>query len=823
MRSRIARSVAATIGPSSNRCASCTTPSCHAARSGRRLTAATTTPKESNGCPQSLQKREGEISDAAHQLSSPRRRRARALPGRLLHSSSSPTSSAAATPAALFSSSSCPSSPSEDEGRLSAEQRQPHPSLKLMMYDSLSKSVRNVFEIEGEATPGDSNRTSRPRGVAVYACGPTVYAPAHLGHARTYVCLDVLRRVMEHVTASNAFQAQASSSPSSATATQPQPLFVLNITDVDDKILAAAAASSGGAESPLELARRYEAEFWRDWDALNLLRPHMVTRVTEHVSESIVPYVRTLLENGTAYEAGDGDVYFDVRTFESKMQPSTQYGKLAPASAQSSSEEGSNNADNDDSQSQQSQKRDPRDFALWKRQKPGEGAHWDSPFGAGRPGWHIECSAMIHAVQEQFKDSHVFALHAGGVDLQFPHHCNEIAQAEAYYSNSDFHTPPHEWIPHWVHTGHLYIDGMKMSKSLKNFITIQDLLSSLLGGEAESALSSPADVFRLWCLSSSYRDSVTYSTEGIAHASMVRERIVQLLLDGEEWLRRAASFPFATKLLDDNGQQLLALALHTTPRCLGALTSDLDGPQFLRDLSSLVGATKKFIESDSSARSLPSEPVYASLCTLRNLLRLVGFSDVTTQAGLSARSGSISSSNVVGGERALLDELSRFRASIRNLAVAGIRSPGKTPSSQGDCLGQILAVCDDARDRVLPSLGVELFDHPVPLEDASGNDADGDGTTQWRYCVPRTQVSLLSKSDTTDTSSEAQIRSELDVRSVSPTAFFRVGQYEEQFKEFDADGVPTVMSDGAPVSNRLRKKLQKKLEKHMKRLDGDTP
>jgi cysteinyl-tRNA synthetase len=685
-----------------------------------------------------------------------------------------------------------------------------------MMYDSLSKSTRNVLESDHvEATSDDSNRTSRHRGVAVYACGPTVYAPAHLGHARTYVCLDVIRRVMEHVTASNAFQA---SSTSTATTRPPQPLFVLNITDVDDKILA--ATSSGGEESPLELARRFEAEFWRDWDALNLLRPHVVTRVTEHVSESIVPYVRTLLENGTAYEVGDGDVYFDVRAFESKMQPSTQYGKLAPASAQSSSEEGSHSAGNDDSQSQLSaRKRDPRDFALWKRRKPGEGAHWDSPFGAGRPGWHIECSAMIHAVQEQFKDSHVFALHAGGVDLQFPHHCNEIAQAEAYYSNTDFHAPPHEWIPHWVHTGHLYIDGMKMSKSLKNFITIQDLLSSLLGGEAESALSSPADVFRLWCLSSSYRDSVTYSTEGIAHASMMRGRIVQLLLDGEEWLRRAAAFPFATKMLDDHGQQLLALALHTTPRCLDALTSDLDGPQFLRDLSSLVGATKKFIESDSSARSLPSEPVHASLCTLRNLLRLAGFSDVTTQAGLSVRSGSISSSNVVGGERALLDELSRFRASIRNLAVAGIRSSG----DQDDCLSQIQAVCDDARDRVMPSLGVELFDHPVPLEDARVDDADGDDTTQWRYCVPRTKVSLLSESNTTETSSKAQIRSVLDVRSVSPTDFFRVGQYEGQFKEFDADGLPTVMSDGAPVSNRLRKKLQKKLEKLMKRLDGDIP
>lgn len=815
MRSRIARSIE-TNGASSRtnlRASWWSSPSAFVAPSGWRLTTAVWKTKEPNGHSQALQRKEGELSDLGCQCS--RHRRTLAVPRCVRHSPSSLASPAAAKLVASFSSSSSPSSPSEGDVPRSAEQHQRHPSLKLMMYDSLSKSARNVFETEVDATP-ESSRTSLRRGVAVYACGPTVYAPAHLGHARTYVCLDVLRRVMDHVTAST--PSQASSFP--ATTAPPQPLFVLNITDVDDKILTAA---SDGAESPLELARRYEAEFWRDWDALNLLRPHVVTRVTEHVRESIVPYIRQLVENGTAYEDGDGDVYFDVQAFESKMQLSTHYGKLAPASARLSSEESAHNAANDDPQSQHVRKRDPRDFALWKRRKPGEGAHWDSPFGAGRPGWHIECSAMIHAVQQQFKDSHGFALHAGGVDLQFPHHCNEIAQAEAYYSNSKSNNSPHEWIPHWVHAGHLYIDGMKMSKSLKNFITIQDLLSSL-GDGAESALSSPADVFRLWCLSSSYRDSVTYSAESIAHAGTMRDRMVQLLLDGEEWLQRAASFPFAPKLLDDDGQQLLALALYSTPRCLDALTSDLDGPTFLRDVSSLVGATKKYIESDSSARSLPSEPVHASLRTIRNLLGLVGFTDVTTRAGLSRASGSVSSSNIVGGERALLDELSRFRASIRTLAVAGIRSSsGHVPSSQGECLSQILAACDHARDHVLPSLGVELFDHPVPVEDASGgDDADGDGTTQWRYCVPRTPASSLSESVMTETQNMSKMQPELDLRSISPTDYFRVGQYEGQFKEFDADGLPTVMSDGAPVSNRLRQKLQKKLEKHLKRLDGDV-
>jgi cysteinyl-tRNA synthetase len=714
----------------------------------------------------------------------------------------------------------------------------------MVLYDSLSKSMRNVLDYAHVTDAGDGADQSdtaldfvaatRLRGLAVYACGPTVYAPAHLGHARTYVCLDVLRRCLEHF----------SSAASSSLSPQPHPVFVLNITDVDDKILAAAAAATATEsssadgnnsteESPTDLARRFEGEFWRDWDALNLLRPHVVTRVTEYVDPCIVDYIAQLLESGVAYNDGNGNVYFDVRAFETKMKPAgTHYGKLGPPSSASGvslhSDACSDAVDEQHNDpdfpilDSSWQKRDPRDFALWKGRKPGELLYWDSPFGEGRPGWHIECSAMIHAVQSQLRDSHVFCLHAGGVDLQFPHHCNEIAQAEGFYSNrflqeqrsplqlSD--TERQEWIPHWVHTGHLYIDGMKMSKSLKNFITIQEMLSS---STDNATMLARGDDFRWWCLSSSYRDSVTYSKNRLKQARRAREQIVQVLLDGEVWLARAEANAYAAKRLDARARNLLVAAQGASSRCLSALASDLDGPTYQKKLSKLVANAKTYIETDLSARNSPSEPLRAAVATIRNLLSLVGFSDVTSRAGLAlATSSASSASHVVGGERALLDEMCRFRTAVRNLAVSGI--------SMGNCrtpLTDILALCDDARNRVFPALGVELFDNRV-VSDASPTQgyatSDDDGRAFWKYCVPRKPTSHQSMSSLTQVGKSSAV---LDPLSIPLDLFFRVGPYKGQFREFEPSGLPTLMADGSPVSNRLRKKLEKKLEKQARRLE----
>ena len=195
---------------------------------------------------------------------------------------------------------------------------------------------------------------SMDKGLAWYTCGPTTYAPAHLGHARTYVCLDIVRRVLEHHLDQNQ---------------QPPPLFVMNITDVDDKIL---ATSQETGEPPLDLGRRFERDFWRDLDALNCLRPHVVTRVSEHVLSDIVPYIQRLSDQGMAYEIDDG-VYFDLRSFDEKLGKVTKYGKLAPPSiAENFFSVGNTNV------SGHSNKKDLRDFVLWKKRKNGEALFWDS-------------------------------------------------------------------------------------------------------------------------------------------------------------------------------------------------------------------------------------------------------------------------------------------------------------------------------------------------------------------------------------------------------------------------------------------------------------
>jgi len=383
----------------------------------------------------------------------------------------------------------------------------------LVLFDSLSQSYKQVG-------------TDKVKGIAWYTCGPTVYDSGHLGHARTYVCLDFLHRAILHLYEQQPLHQRSQ-----------KPIFIMNVTDIDDKILQRAREKN---ILPKLLAQMYEQEFFQDLQALNVLPPSIVTRVSEHVEHAIIPYIQRILKNNLAYvltdaasESSSGDVYFDVTAFERSRGGLNKYGKLAPPSA----------ADplffereqNDRAKTELMQKRDPRDFCLWKQRKPEEDMYWNSPWGQGRPGWHIECSAMIDSTMLQFPNHKIF-FHAGGVDLKFPHHTNEIAQAEAYRTDHNNHEPTkqEEWIPHWIHTGHLHIHGAKMSKSTKNFITIRKYLQS--SQTLSSTLSSPSDDFRLWCLglSGHYTAPATYSETRILEARAVREKIVRFLVDGEE-------------------------------------------------------------------------------------------------------------------------------------------------------------------------------------------------------------------------------------------------------------------------------------------------
>ena len=276
---------------------------------------------------------------------------------------------------------------------------------------------------------------ARDRTINWYCCGPTVYSHSHLGHARCYIVFDTIRRLLqEHF----GFRVR----------------YVMNVTDVDDKIIKASLETGRPAK---QLAADWERDFFDKMGRLDVQLPDEIARVSEYVPE-IVEYIRQILANGYAYEA-DGSVYFDVLRFKADGYA---YCQLVPSRTDGDLTE--------ETEPCEFKKKNRVDFVLWKKAKTGEPC-WESPWGPGRPGWHIECSAMIEAA---FGSGRELTVHSGGSDLKFPHHDNEIAQAEAFHCR-------HGWARYFFHCAPLTITGLKMSKSLKNFITIGDALERLTG------------------------------------------------------------------------------------------------------------------------------------------------------------------------------------------------------------------------------------------------------------------------------------------------------------------------------------------------------
>ncbi|MCC7355959.1 MAG: cysteine--tRNA ligase [Anaerolineae bacterium] len=320
--------------------------------------------------------------------------------------------------------------------------------MALQIYNTLTRRVEPL-------------ETLIPNEVKMYVCGPTVYASAHVGHAMSAIVFDVIRRYLEY----RGYKV----------------LHVMNFTDVDDKIIVRARERG---EDPIALAERYIEEFQEHIQALNILPATVYPRATREI-EGMVTVIQDLIKEGYAYPA-DGDVYFRVKQDH-------DYGKLSGRKLAEMHAGARVEIDE--------QKEHPMDFALWKAAKPGEPA-WPSPWGPGRPGWHIECSVMnLHHLGEQID------IHGGGNDLIFPHHENEIAQTESYTGRAPF-------ARYWLHNGMLQLGGEKMSKSLGNLVTIRDYLAD-----------HSADSLRMLVLSSQYRAPLNFSDETIANAERSLERL----------------------------------------------------------------------------------------------------------------------------------------------------------------------------------------------------------------------------------------------------------------------------------------------------------
>jgi len=362
--------------------------------------------------------------------------------------------------------------------------------MTLRLFNTMTGEMDPVTPADGET-------------LRMYACGPTVYDYGHIGNFRTFLQLDVLRRFLK------------------LTGTKLR--HVMNITDVDDKIIrnAAAAGVSIG-----EYTARFEKAFFDDLETLRVERPEVMARATEHIPR-MVELVQKLAAAGAAYQAEDGSWYFRLAAFP-------EYGKLSKKDL-SGMEDGAR-VDLDEYE-----KDSARDFALWKAAKPGE-TSWDTAIGRGRPGWHIECSAMA---MEYLGES--FDLHAGGEDLIFPHHENEIAQSESVTHK--------EFARIWMHVRFLLVDGRKMSKSEGNFFTLRDLL---LKGYKASAI-------RLALISVPYRHQYNFTFEGLAEATAAIERL-------RTFRERLISGSFA----DGLNEALQEAAWNARAEYLAALADDLN-------------------------------------------------------------------------------------------------------------------------------------------------------------------------------------------------------------------------------------------------------
>lgn len=357
--------------------------------------------------------------------------------------------------------------------------------------------------------------------VGMYVCGVTTYDDCHVGHGRTYVCFDVIIRYLRHLGY--------------------EVTYVRNITDVDDKIIKRAAENG---ESCDDLVARNIDTMHADFASLNIGLPDIEPRVTTHIQE-IIDIVQSLVDQGYAYVGGSGDVLFDVSKFDDYGKLSMQNLEMLRAGERVEIDEG---------------KDDPVDFVLWKMSKPGE-PKWDSPWGEGRPGWHIECSAMA-----QKHLGKTFDIHGGGSDLQFPHHENEIAQSECANQCTYVNT--------WIHTGMVQVDKEKMSKSLDNFFTIKDVVKQY---DPES--------IRYFMISGHYRSQINYSQENLEQARASMERIYTALRGVEA----------STQSVSEDNEYVV--------RFRQAMNDDFNTPETLPILFELAKEINRVKEEDAAKAS----------------------------------------------------------------------------------------------------------------------------------------------------------------------------------------------------------------------------
>uniref|UniRef100_A0A452TLN0 Cysteine--tRNA ligase, cytoplasmic n=1 Tax=Ursus maritimus TaxID=29073 RepID=A0A452TLN0_URSMA len=655
--------------------------------------------------------------------------------------------------------------------------------------------------------------------VTWYCCGPTVYDASHMGHARSYISFDILRRVLRDYFGYDVF-------------------YCMNITDVDDKIIRRARQNYlfeqyrekqppaaqllddvhaalklfsvklrettdpdkkqmleriqhavKLAAEPLERAMQsdlpaafsstallaeakdllsdwldcalgsevtdnsifsqlpkfWEEEFHRDMEALNVLPPDVLTRVSEYVPE-IVNFVQKIVDNGYGY-ASNGSVYFDTAKFASSERHS--YGKLVPEAVgdQKALQEGE--GDLSISADRLSEKRSPNDCALWKA-SPGN--------PDGRPGWHIECSAMAGTLLGASMD-----IHGGGFDLRFPHHDNELAQSEAYFENDC-------WVRYFLHTGHLTIAGCKMSKSLKNFITIKDALKK-----------HSARQLRLAFLMHSWKDTLDYSSNTMESALQYEKFMNEFFLNVKDILRAPVDITGRFEKWEDEESELNESFYDKKAAVHEALCDNVDTRTVLEEMRALVSRCNLYMAARKAARRRPNRALLESIALyLTHMLTIFGAIEEESSLGFPVR-GPGTSLDLESTVMPYLQVLSEFREGVRKIA-----REQKVP--------EVLQLSDALRDDILPELGVRFEDHEglptvVKLGDREALLREREEKRQVR---PVFQAAKLAK------------------MKIPPSEMFL--SESDKYSKFDENGLPTHDTEGKELSKGRAKKLRKLFE-----------
>ena len=571
-----------------------------------------------------------------------------------------------------------------------------------------------------------------------YMCGPTVYDSAHLGHARTYLTFDIIRRIL-----SNYFHYDVN--------------LCMNITDIDDKII---QKSNEQKRDFSEFARYWENKFFKDMESLNIMYPDYITRVSEYIPE-IISFIEVIIKNGYAYEK-NGSVYFDIDQYK---KGNHMYCKLVPQNQNLKDLEEAEGALSKDTFEE---KKNKGDFALWKASKKDE-PFWESPWGKGRPGWHIECSVMSYSVFGTSLD-----IHSGGIDLRFPHHDNEIAQTEAHDNSK-------QWINYFLHTGHLKIEGLKMSKSLKNFKKITDFIS----------LYNP-NTFRLYFCNSKWDMEMDFTENGLTMANANDKKISEFFQNMKVWIRE---YNLKKELKFNEIDLTLNEYFNTSKSNIHKFFCDnFNTPEVISNILELIKKVYEYEEKCKVEKNMKIHLLYSIGQYISYILKCLGLVYKTEFLEHFKLNENIVNINVEEILTPFMNALTNFRDEIKDSCIIE-KDPNK-----------ILSLCDKFRDDILPNLGIKIEDK------GKGEKSIWKSFDKEEYLKEKEKEKELKENKRKQKEFEAK---ENELR-LSKSAKEYFASQTDKYSEFDEDGVPTKNAKGEMLSQEQYNKLKKDFAKHEK-------